>query len=175
MTKKMVQFKTVFADEGLLIRSSGDLIDGVDARRAKVIPDERGRLGEIFRVDDPWFEKFGQVYFTTTYPDVVKAWHYHKIQTDYFYVVKGTIKIALYDQRDNSPTKGVLNELYLGEHCPGLLRIPPGVLHGWMCVSQNEAYIVNIPSEVYCYEKPDEFRVHPHDNDIPYEWKRDEG
>ncbi|MHC4843401.1 MAG: dTDP-4-dehydrorhamnose 3,5-epimerase family protein [Planctomycetota bacterium] len=175
MTKKIAKLTTVLFDEGLLIRSSGDLIDGVAAKRAKVIPDERGRLGEIFRADDPWYEKFGQVYFTTTYPDVVKAWHYHKTQTDYFYVVKGTVKIALYDQRDNSPTTGVVNELYLGEHCPGLLRIPAGVLHGWMCVSQSEAYIVNTPSEVYCHENPDEFRVNPHDNDIPYEWKRNDG
>ncbi|MHC4264965.1 MAG: dTDP-4-dehydrorhamnose 3,5-epimerase family protein [Planctomycetota bacterium] len=175
MTKKMAQFKTAFSDEGLLIRSSGDLIDGVAARRAKVIPDERGRLGEIFRADDPWFEKFGQVYFTTTYPGVVKAWHYHEIQTDHFYVIKGTVKIALYDQRDNSPTKSVVNEIYLGEHCPGFLRIPAGILHGWMCVSQDQVIIINIPTEVYNYEQPDEFRIHPHDNDIPYDWKRKDG
>jgi len=175
MTKKISKLKTVFFDEGLIIRSSGDLIEGVAARRGKVIPDERGRLGEIFRADDPWFEKFGQVYFTTTYPNVVKAWHYHNVQTDNFYVVKGTVKIALYDQREDSPTKGVINEMYLGEHCPGFLRIPPGVLHGWMGVSQEEAYIINITSEVYRYENPDEFRVHPHDNDIPYEWKRRDG
>jgi dTDP-4-dehydrorhamnose 3,5-epimerase len=84
MTKIITQLKTVFSDQGLVIRSSGDLIEGVAAKRAKVIPDERGRLGEIFRSDDPWFEKFGQVYFTTTYPEVVKAWHYHKFQTDHF-------------------------------------------------------------------------------------------
>jgi len=175
MTKKMSKLKTVFSDEGLIIKSSGELIKGVAARRAKVIPDERGRLGEIFRADDPWYEQFGQVYFTTTYPGVVKAWHYHKVQTDNFYVVKGTIKIALYDQRDDSATQGVINEFCLGEHNPGLLRIPPGILHGWMCISREEAYIINITSEVYRYENPDEFRVHPHDNDIPYEWKRRDG
>ncbi|MHC4759236.1 MAG: dTDP-4-dehydrorhamnose 3,5-epimerase family protein, partial [Planctomycetota bacterium] len=125
--------------------------------------------------DDPWFEKFGQVYFTTTYPEVVKAWHYHKFQTDHFCAIKGTVKVALYDRRDNSPTKGVINELCLSEHSPGLLRIPAGVVHGWMCISQDEAYIVNIPSEVYNYEKPDEFRIDPHDNDIPYVWKRKDG
>ncbi len=73
MTKKTATLKTVFSDEGLIVRSSGALIDGVAVRRAKVLPDERGRLGEIMRADDPWFEKFGQVYFTTTYPGVVKA------------------------------------------------------------------------------------------------------
>ncbi len=175
MTKKIAALKIVSADEGLSVSSSGKLIEGVRTRRAKVMPDERGRLGEIFRADDPWFEKFGQVYFTTTFPGVVKAWHYHKKQTDNFYVIKGTVKIALYDQRKDSPTCGTVNQLYLSEHCPGLLRIPPGVLHGWMAVGQTEAYIVNITSEPYNYEKPDEYRTHPHENDIPYEWTRKDG
>lgn len=175
MTKKTAILKTVLSDEGLTVRSSATLINGVAFRRAKVLPDERGRLGEIFRADDPWFEKFGQVYFTTTYPGVVKAWHYHKKQTDHFYVIKGMVKIALYDQRKDSPTNGVVNELYLGEHCPGLLRIPPGVLHGWMCISQTEAYIVNVVSELYNYKDPDEFRTDPHENNIPYDWTRKDG
>jgi len=175
MTKKMVELKPVFVDEGLIIRGSGKLIDGVKARRAKVISDQRGRLGEIFRADDPMFEKFGQVYFTTTYPGVVKAWHYHKKQTDHFYVIAGTVKIALYDQREGSPTYGTVNELYLGEHCPGVVKIPPGVQHGWMCVSQTEACILNIPSEMYNYKDPDEFRTDPHDNHIPYDWMHRDG
>jgi len=175
MTKKIATLKTVSSDGGLIVRSSGVLIDGVAVRPAKVLPDERGRLGEIMRADAPWFEKFGQVYFTTTYPGVVKAWHYHKKQTDHFYVIKGMVKIALYDRRENWPTYGVVNELYLGEHCPGLLRIPPGVMHGWMCVGRNEAYIVNVVSEMYNYADPDEFRTDPHDNNIPYDWTRKDG
>jgi dTDP-4-dehydrorhamnose 3,5-epimerase len=175
MSKKIVPLKIVLADEGLIFRSSDKLIDGVSVRRAKVISDERGRLGEIMRADDPWFKKFGQVYFTTTYPGVIKAWHYHKKQTDHFYVAKGLVKIALYDQREDSPTFGTVNELYLGEHCPGLLRIPPGVQHGWMCVGQTEAYIVNVVSETYNYAKPDEYRTPAHDNQIPYDWTRKDG
>ena len=175
MTKQFAPLKAVFVDEGLIVRGSGQLIDGVEARRAKVIPDERGRLGEILRADDPWFEKFGQVYFTTTYPGVVKAWHYHQKQTDHFYVVRGLVKIGLYDDRKDSPTHGVVNELYLGEHLPGLVRIPPGVQHGWMCVGQVEAIIVNMVTEPYDYRNPDEFRTHPHDNDIPYDWTRADG
>jgi dTDP-4-dehydrorhamnose 3,5-epimerase len=167
--------KVVLTDEGLIVRSSGELIDGFAVRRAKVIADERGRLGEIMRADDPGFEKFGQVYFTTTYPGVVKAWHYHKKQTDHFYVAKGMLKAALYDERKDSPTYGTVNELYLGEYCPGLVTIPPGVHHGWMCIGQVEAYIVNVVSEMYNYAEPDEFRTHPHDNHIPYDWTREDG
>jgi dTDP-4-dehydrorhamnose 3,5-epimerase len=175
MKKQILPLKVVFSDEGLIIRSSDKLIDDVRARRAKVISDHRGRLGEIMRADDDWFEKFGQVYFTTTYPGVVKAWHQHKKQTDHFYVNKGTIKVALYDERKESATYGTVNEVYLGEHCPGLLRVPPCVQHGWMCVGPTEAYIVNIVSEVYNYTSPDEFRTDPHDNHIPYDWTHKDG
>ncbi|MBN2454994.1 MAG: dTDP-4-dehydrorhamnose 3,5-epimerase family protein [Sedimentisphaerales bacterium] len=175
MTKKTAKLKTVFSQQGLIVRGWEAMIDGLGVRTAKVLPDERGRLGEIIRADDPWFEKFGQVYFTTTYPGVVKAWHYHGKQTDHFYVIKGMVKIALYDNRKNSPTYGEINQIYLGEHCPGLIRIPPGVQHGWMCVSQVEAYIVNIVSEMYNYEQPDEYRTDPHDNNIPYDWARKDG
>jgi dTDP-4-dehydrorhamnose 3,5-epimerase len=175
MDKEIAKLKTVFSEGGIIVRGTAGLIDGVGIRTAKVIPDERGRLGEIMRADDKWFQKFGQLYFTTTYPGVVKAWHYHKIQTDHFYVVKGVVKIALYDGRKDSPTYGAVNELYLGEYCPGLLRIPPGILHGWMCVGKKEAYIINLTTELYNYKQPDEHRVNPHDNEIPYDWTRKDG
>jgi len=175
MNKKTAKLKTVFNEDGIIIRGTDTLIDGVAARSAKVIPDERGRLGEIMRADDKWFKKFGQVYFTTTYPGVVKAWHYHKKQTDHFYVVRGTVKVALYDGRKDSPTQGEVNEVYISEHRPVLVRIPPGVCHGWMCVGETEAYIVNVVSEMYNYEQPDEFRIDAHNNDIPYDWTRRDG
>jgi len=167
--------KVVWSDEALLVRGRKSVIDGVRARRARVLPDERGRLGEIIRADDPWFEKFGQVYFTTTFPGVVKAWHFHKLQTDHFYCVRGAIKLAMYDAREDSPTRGEVNEIYLSEHLPSLVRIPPGVYHGWMCASDYECYVVNMTTECYNYAKPDEFRADPHDNDIPYVWARRDG
>lgn len=80
------------------------MIDGVKVKKLKVIPDERGRLMEILRRDDEIFKKFGQVYATTAYPGVVKAWHYHKKQTDNFTCVSGAIRLALYDARPNSNT-----------------------------------------------------------------------
>ena len=172
MRKETVELKPVFTDEGLTVRSSAELIEGVEVRRAKVLVDQRGRLGEIMRADDKWFEKFGQVYFTTTYPGVVKAWHCHKKQTDHIYVIKGMVKIVLYDGRENWPSYRTVNEVYLGEHCPGLLRVPPGVFHGWMGVSGQDAYIVNVPSQMYDHNEPDEARLDPHDNDIPYDWTR---
>ncbi|MDZ7828681.1 MAG: hypothetical protein U5K33_04035 [Halofilum sp. (in: g-proteobacteria)] len=73
MSKKTAQLRAVLVEDNILVRGSGALINGVAVRKAKVFPDQRARLGEIMRRDDPWFEQFGQVYFTTTYPGVVKA------------------------------------------------------------------------------------------------------
>ena len=151
------------------------MIQGVKVKKLKVIPDERGRLMEILRNDDPDFERFGQVYITTTYPNIVKAWHLHRKQSDNLCCIQGMIKLAVYDSREESPTYRELNQLYLGIHNPVLICIPAGVYHGWMCVSEEEALIVNTPTEAYDYENPDELRLDPHDNDIPYEWGRKDG
>jgi len=148
------------------------MIDGVRMKALKVVPDERGRVMEILRRDEDLFEKFGQVYMTTIYPGVVKAWHKHEKQADNIVCVAGMVKMALYDGRPGSPTYKELNEIYLGIHNPVLVHVPPGVHHGWMGVSPEEAVVINIPTEPYDRENPDEQRLDPYDNDIPYDWKR---
>ena len=147
-------------------------IEGVKLKELKVIPDERGRLMEILRSDDEIFDKFGQVYLTTAYPGVVKAWHYHKGQTDHMTVVKGMMKIVLFDDREGSKTKGEVMEIFMGEHKQLLVKIPSGVYHGFKCISDTEALVINVPTEVYNREQPDEYRLPAHDNDIPYDWDR---
>lgn len=151
------------------------MIEGAILKPLKIIPDERGFLMEILRKDDPFFKEFGQVYLTVVYPGVVKGWHYHKLQTDHFCVVKGMAKVVLYDSRPDSPTKGEVNEFFLGDNNRSLLVIPPGVLHGMKGVSPDPAFLVNTPTHTYNYKEPDEFRVHPHENDIPYDWSRKDG
>jgi len=150
-------------------------IHDVRIKPLHVIPDERGRLMEILRCDDDLFLKFGQVYMTTVYPGVVKAWHYHRLQTDSFAVVQGMVKLALYDSRKDSPTHGVVQEVFLGVHRPILVQIPPMVFHGFKCVGEQEAIVINIPTEPYNYQSPDEYRVPPHGSDIPYDWTRKDG
>ncbi len=151
------------------------MIDGVKIKKLRVIPDERGRLMEILRADDELFSEFGQVYVTTTYPNVVKAWHKHLKQSDNVVCVRGMIKLALYDPREDSSSFKEVNQFYLGVHNPLLVHVPPNIYHGWMCVSDEEAMIVNIPTEVYDYENPDEQRLDPHENEIPYDWRRKDG
>lgn len=151
------------------------MIKGVATKKLKVIPDERGRLTEILRADDKMFANFGQVYVTTTLPEVVKAWHMHKLQTDNVACVQGMIKLVLYDPREDSPTYQELDQFYLGIHNPMLVQIPPHIYHGWKCVSPEEALVVNIPTEVYNYTQPDEFRLEAHTEEIPYSWSRKDG
>jgi len=149
-----------------------NLIEGVKIKKLKPIPDERGRLMEILRNDDELFIKFGQVYTTTAYPGVIKAWHYHKKQTDNFTVLKGMAKVVLFDNRNGSPTKGMVNEFLVGMHNPLLIQIPKMVYHGFKCVSEEEVVILNIPTDTYNYEAPDEYRIDPYKNNIPYDWLR---
>jgi dTDP-4-dehydrorhamnose 3,5-epimerase len=148
------------------------LIEGVKIKKLKVIPDERGRLMEMLRSDDDFFTKFGQAYMTTAYPGVVKGWHYHKIQADNMAVVKGMMKIVLYDGRPDSKTFKEINEFFVGEYNPILLQIPPFVYHGFKCITENEAICINIPTEAYNYENPDEYRLDPHGSEIPYNWDK---
>jgi len=151
------------------------VIEGVLIKQLKVIPDERGLLMEMMRDDDPFFRKFGQVYLSVVYPGAVKGWHYHKKQTDHFVFVKGMAKVVLYDRREGSPTKGEVNEFFMGESNPILLLIPPLVLHGMKGIGTEPAYLVNTPTEHYVHENPDEFRMAPDDPSIPYDWSRKDG
>lgn len=152
------------------------LIDGVKIVKLRQIPDERGRLMEILRRDwEGIFDEFGQCYLTTGYPGVVKAWHYHEYQDDHFCVVHGMMKVVLYDPRENSPTKGAVNEFFMGDKNPLLVKIPKFVYHGFKTISENEALVINVPTNTYNYAEPDELREHPHDSDIPYDWTRKDG
>jgi dTDP-4-dehydrorhamnose 3,5-epimerase len=151
------------------------VIDGVIVKHLKLIPDERGRLMEILRCDEDIFVRFGQVYMTTTYPQVVKAWHYHKKQDDFIVCVKGMLKLVLFDDREGSPTQNEINEFFLGDHNPILVKVPRKVYHGWKCISTDEAIVVNAPTEAYDPSAPDEYRLDPHNNNIPYRWARKDG
>ncbi|HET6438783.1 MAG TPA: dTDP-4-dehydrorhamnose 3,5-epimerase family protein [Anaeromyxobacter sp.] len=151
------------------------LIEGVTIKALAVHADERGRLMEMLRRDDECFIEFGQTYLTTMFPGVTKAWHHHELQTDFFVCVRGMIKLVLYDEREGSPTRGTLNEFFLGDHNPKLVRIPPRVWHGFKNIGESESLIVNITTHPYNYSQPDEHRIDPHHNHIPYQWARKDG
>jgi len=148
------------------------MIEGVKIKELKIIPDERGRLMEILRSDDELFEKFGQVYMTTVKPGIVKAWHYHKLQRDNFCCVKGEIRLGLYDARKKSLTFGKTMDMSLSLDEPKLVSIPPNVYHGFKGMSDEESIVINAPTEAYNHAEPDEQRLDPYKNDIPFNWRK---
>ena len=148
------------------------MIKDVKIKKLKIIPDDRGRLMEILRSDDEMFIKFGQVYMTTASPGIVKGWHWHKIQYDSFTCISGKMLLALYDKRENSPTIGELMEFEIGLDNPMVVQIPPGVCHGFKCISDKEAVVINTVTEPYNYKNPDEYRIDAYDNDIGYNWRK---
>lgn len=147
------------------------MIQGVKIKKLKVISDNRGRLMEILRRDDSIFERFGQVYMTTAFPCIVKAWHYHKKQTDNFTCIKGKMRLGLYDSRENSPTYGQVEEYVISLENPILVRIPPDVYHGFKCIGDEEAVVINTVTEPYNTNAPDEYRLDAFDNNIPFDWR----
>jgi dTDP-4-dehydrorhamnose 3,5-epimerase len=151
-------------------------IDGVVIKNLVQHHDERGYLEEIIRGSDDKFKKFGQVYMTMTYDGAVKAWHQHNMQTDCVCCIKGMIKLVMVDTRfpdigsldsdrklwyvPTYTTYGNLLEIFIGEHNPCTVIIPPGVMHGWKAYN-GDAYIVNIPDNEYDNKRPDEIRYPP--------------
>lgn len=146
------------------------MIDGIKVKELKPNADERGCLQEILRSDDEFFEAFGQLYVSLNYPGVVRAWHYHKKQVDFITVVKGMAKVVAYDGREGSPTRGEVNEFFVGEQNRILVRIPELVMHGYKTIGCEPCLLINLPTRPYDRMDPDEYRIPPHDNDIPYSW-----
>jgi dTDP-4-dehydrorhamnose 3,5-epimerase len=150
-------------------------IQGVKVKPLRRVADERGWLMEILRADEgDLFTRFGQVYVSATYPGVVKAWHYHRLQTDNFACVAGMVKLVLVDTREGSPTRDVINEFFVGTLNPVLVQVPKLVYHGWKCIGVEPSLVVNVPDEPYDREHPDEYRLEPHGT-LAYDWSRKDG
>lgn len=145
------------------------MIDGVLIHPLRQIPDERGKIMHMLRVDDPHFERFGEIYFSVVYPGVIKGWHIHRVMTLNYAVVSGTIKLALYDERPASPTRGEVMELFLGEASYSLVRIPAGVWNGFKGVGTAPAIVANCSTHPH---DPTEIeRMDPFTDRIPYHWE----
>lgn len=144
------------------------MIDGVRIQPLRQIPDERGKIMHMLRRDDPWFQQFGEIYFSMVYPGVVKGWHLHKRMTLNYAVVAGSIKLALYDDRAGSATAGETQEIVMGTGNYVLVTVPPGVWNGFKGVGTDSAIVANCATEPH---DPDEIvRKDPMTRDIPYDW-----
>jgi dTDP-4-dehydrorhamnose 3,5-epimerase len=147
------------------------MIEGVQVKQLEKHVDERGYLMELLRSDDTVFDRFGQCYVSLNYPGVVRAWHYHKKQDDHFVVVSGTCRVGLFDMREGSPTRGEVNEFFLGSDNNILLKIPVGVAHGYKTIGVEPSLLLNFPTEVYDPKEPDEHRLSWDTEEIPFNWE----
>jgi dTDP-4-dehydrorhamnose 3,5-epimerase len=145
------------------------MIDGVMIKKLVRHPDERGYFEEIIRVTDDFFkEGFGQLSHSYMVKGVVKAWHVHTTQIDWWFCITGKIKAALYDKRADSPTYKETNEYILGDDPDNIvLKIPAGVAHG-MKVMEGPCHFVYATSKIY--NPQEEGRVAHDDTDIGYDW-----
>jgi dTDP-4-dehydrorhamnose 3,5-epimerase len=146
------------------------MIEGVVVKPLRRILDDRGYVVVILREDDEEFRGFGQAYVSACFPGIVKAWHCHREQWDYFCVVAGNAKVGLYDDREGSPTCGQAMGVVIGELNPALVVIPPMVWHGMTALGGQTAVLLNLPTRPYNAESPDEIRRPPFDPEVPFEW-----
>lgn len=147
-----------------------ELIFEVQVKKLIKHSDDRGFFMEILRDDDEFLERFGQSSMSLTYPGVIKAFHYHKIQDDIWFFPKGNAQVVLYDMREESPTYKKTNVFYMGENNPIVVKIPKGVAHGYRVLGNEPAMIVYFTTESYKPEQPDEFRIPWDDPEIGFDW-----
>ncbi len=144
------------------------MIDGVRVIPLRRIPDERGTVLHMLRSTDPHFDRFGEIYFSTIYRGVVKGWHRHRDMTLNYACISGRIKLAMFDDREGSATRGQVQEVFLGPDDYSLVVIPPGVWNGFKGMSDTPAIVANCCTHPHDPSRSD--RLDALKNDIPYDW-----
>lgn len=146
------------------------MINGVEIKKLTVYPDDRGFFAEIAKEGEAVWKDLKQLSVTQTYPGVVKAFHWHKRQYDLWFCAAGNIQAVLWDQREDSPTKGETQVVYMGERAPVALLIPPGVVHGYRVLGLTPATVTYFTTEAYNPKDPDEERIPFDDPKIGFDW-----
>ncbi len=144
------------------------LIEGIRVVPLKQIPDERGKVMHMLRADDPHFERFGEIYFSTVYAGVVKGWHLHDLMTINYAVPVGAIKLVLFDDRDGSPTRGQLQEVFVGESNYALVTVPPHIWNGFKGIGHPYSIVANCAT--IPHDPTEITRMDPFSSKIPYDW-----
>ena len=143
-------------------------IDGVTVIPLRQIVDERGKVMHMLKATDPHFIRFGEIYFSCAWPGTIKAWHIHTSMTLHNAVISGRAKLVMYDLRERSPTKGVLQEVFFGEDNYVLVQIPPGIANGYKAYGDKLVVLANCATEPH---RPEEIiHIDPFTKDIPYDW-----
>ena len=155
---------------------STDLIDGIRIEPLRIYPDDRGFFTEIARLGRglatdmvPDSAQKIQISLTLTYPNTIKAIHYHSEQTDLWAPVTGMAQVFLYDLRRHSKTFGLINTIYAGRCRPWGILIPPGVGHGYKALGAEPIQLLSMTDSHY--NPADELRLPYNDPNIAYDWE----
>jgi len=149
------------------LTSADEGIHGVLVVPLRRIPDERGTILHMLRRDDPHFIEFGEIYFTSIYRGVVKGWHRHREMTLNYACVAGRVKLVMYDDRTDSPTRGQVMERFLGPDDYSLVVIPPGVWNGMKGMDE-VSLVANCATHPHDPSRTE--RLDPFSSAIPYDW-----
>ena len=176
-TTAIISIETPHCEPGIgrILRTpdSADRIEGVQIRTYDLWPDDRGYFLEVIRLQQGLAAGFApqttQVSAALSYPGTIKAFHFHRFQTDLWVPAQGMFQVALVDMRPDSPTYGVKNTMYVGQLKPWQILIPPGVGHGYKVVGENAAMLVYVTNQLY--NPKDEGRIPYHDSSIAYDWE----
>jgi len=145
------------------------LIHDVVVEPLRQIADERGKVMHMLRSDSNLFEKFGEVYFSMVYPGAIKAWKLHREMTLNLAVPVGSIRLVLYDDRQESPSKGKIQEMIIGEENYCLVKIPPMIWNGFQGLEAPSSLIANCAT--LPHDPKEVERLESADTQIPYSWK----
>jgi dTDP-4-dehydrorhamnose 3,5-epimerase len=148
-------------------------IEGVHAHEVLHVPRDHGIITEIFRPEwDPTGLPVLHIYQSRLFPGAIGAWSCHAKSIDRLFINQGHLKVVLFDGREESPTRGRINEIHVGDARPALLVVPIGVWHGLQNLGSSDALVLNFPTRAYDYADPDHYRL-PYDTpEIPYSWAR---
>jgi dTDP-4-dehydrorhamnose 3,5-epimerase len=149
------------------------MIEGVQIIRLATILDERGMVRHMMRRTDPHFKEFGEIYFSVIFPGAIKAWHLHRKMELNYAVVSGNIKLVLWDGRKGSPTHRQTQEIFMGEDNYVLVKVPPGVVNGFVAIGNERAIVANCAS--LPHDPAEIVRLDPFDREIGYTWDRKYG
>ena len=146
------------------------MIEGIQIIKKKVILDDRGKILHMLRSDEDNFTKFGEIYFSYVKKKKIKAWHLHKKMTLNYAAAFGKIKIVLYDDREESKTRGEIQEIFLSNENHELISIPPMIWNGFASANDNVAVLAN------CSDIPHDtseiVRLNFDDPKFPYDWSK---
>lgn len=148
-----------------------NVVEGVKVRVLKKIINDKGRLLKMLESTDSEFTKFGEIYFSTINPGVVKGWDLQENTTKNYAVVKGNILLVIYDSREGSNTFGQFMEILIGDDNYSLVQIPPKVWSGFKCIGKEEAIVADLID--IKHDPKTAKKIDPYNNNIiKYDWSK---